>query len=40
MSADHLDWDYFDMWLDQLGLRPVWDEVRSAVDRLLYSKGG
>ncbi len=32
---DQLDWPYFAFWLDQLGLRPVWDEVQTAVEMLL-----
>lgn len=35
MSGDQLDWPYLHFWLDQLGLQPVWDEVQSAVDKLL-----
>lgn len=36
MSGDQIDWPYFDFWLDQLGLRPVWDEVQAAVQKLLH----
>lgn len=32
---DLIDWPYFDFWLDQLGLRPVWEEVQAAVQKLL-----
>jgi len=32
---DQIDWPTLDFWLDQLGLRPVWGEVRAAVDTLL-----
>jgi len=35
MSGDQIDWSYFNFWLDQLGLRPVWDEVQAAVAALL-----
>ena len=35
VSGDQIDWEYFHIWLEQLGLAPVWDEVQRAVDLLL-----
>ncbi len=28
-----LDWQYLDKWLDALELRPVWDLLKSEIDR-------
>ena len=33
--GEQIDWPYFYIWLEQLGLAPVWDEVKHAVDALL-----
>ena len=33
--GDQIDWEYFYIWLEQLGLKLVWDEVQRAVDLLL-----
>ena len=33
--GDQIDWEYFSIWLEQLGLKLVWDEVQRAVDSLL-----
>lgn len=32
---EQLDWMYFYSWLDQLGLRPIWDVIRDEVDKLM-----
>lgn len=34
-SSERVDWDYFDHWLQRLGLRAAWQEVEAEVDRLL-----
>jgi hypothetical protein len=34
-SANEIDWDYFNSWLQRLHLQLAWDEIRQGVDRLL-----
>jgi hypothetical protein len=30
-----IDWDYFDQWLQRLGLNEPWHEIKSAIESMI-----